>query len=422
MKTDALKLLLVTILLANTPTPMLAAEPTGTAANAINALGIDLLQKLAKPEANALLSPYSIQSVLAMTYAGAAGNTRTEMAGVLHYPKDPAGVHHSFGALRRALEDVEQASAKHAEQMKKWGATNDPIALLVANRLFGQAGYDFREPFLVLVRDNYDTPFEALDFAKNPASATQHINAWVEDQTRQRIRNLIPGGALDNLTRLVLVNAIYLKAPWADEFYESATKPLPFHLTGGELVNVPTMMGGRRVGYSQRDGFTAVTIPYGAGELQFLVLMPDQVNGLAGLERKLTAKLLDECSKPEGRQIIIYLPKFKIEPPLMPLGKALQALGMKNAFDLPPGSANFDGIAPRRREEYLYISDVFHKTFLNLDEKGTEAAAATAVAMRAASAVSARPVEVHLDHPFLFAIQHRQSGACLFLGRVTDPR
>ena len=280
---------------------------------------------------------------------------------------------------------------------------------------------DFWAEVLALVRDNYDAPFEPLDFVKNPLDATKHINVWVEDQTRQRIRDLIPNGALDRLTRLVLVNAIYLKAPWADEFSESATVPRPFHVMGGEPVDVPTMTGTRHVGYAKRGGFSIVTIPYRGLDIQFLILLPDQVNGLAALEGKLTAGLLSECANLSGQEVILFLPKFRLEPPLMTLGKQLQALGMRTAFDQPRGSANFDRMAPRRAGEYLYISKVFHKTFLRLDEKGTEAAAATAVAVRAARA-SERPIEVRIDHPFLFAIQHRPSGACLFLGRVTDPR
>ena len=410
--------LFATLLLA---TPMRATEPTPTAANAINALGIDLLHNGGDPNANALLSPYSIQSALAITYAGAEGETRAEMAKVLHYPKDDAETHGSFAALRKALDEVVQKSANDAEQMTKRGVTNDPITLTVANRLFGQSGYDFREPFLALVRDNYGAPFEPLDFVKNPLEATKHINVWVEDQTRQRIRDLIPKGALDRLTRLVLVNAIYLKAPWADEFSQSATQPRPFYVMGGEPVDVPTMTGTRQVGYASRGGFRVVAIPYRGVAIQFLILLPDQVDGLAALEGKLTAGQLSECANLSGQEVILFLPKIKLEPPLMTLGKQLQTLGMRTAFDQPRGSANFDRMAPRRAGEYLYLSEVFHKTFLKLDEKGTEAAAATAVAVRAARA-SERPIEVRIDHPFLFAIQHRPSGACLFLGRVTDPR
>jgi serpin B len=388
-------------------------------------LGIDLLHRTGKPEANTLISPYSIQSALAMSYAGADGVTRTEMAKALHYPKDEAELHHDFAALRKALEELAQQSAKNTEESKKYGAISDPFTLTIANRLFGQAGYEFRAPFLSLVKDSYDAPFEPLDFEKKSAAATKHINDWVENQTRQRIHNLIPDGALNSLTRLVLVNAIYFKAPWASEFQSSATKPRPFRLAGGQSVDVPTMNQQHKFGYAKRDGFTVVQIPYSVWSIQLLVLLPDKVNGLSELEAKLTPKLLAECANPDEREVILSLPKFKLEPPLFPLGGELKALGMKSAFDEPPGSANFDRIAPRRPNDYLYVSEVYHKTFLSLDEKGTEAAAATAVVMmRSSSLVSdpPKPVEVKVDHPFLFAIQHRPSGACLFLGRVTDPR
>ena len=416
---------LVSLMLANTLSIGPAApQPTDVATEAINTLGLELLRQSGKPDANALLSPYSIQSALAMTYAGAEGDTRAEMAKVLHYPKDDAEVHRSFAALRKSLGDVMQKSIREAEQMRKWGATNDPITLTEANRLFGQTGYAFREPFLTLVKDTYGAPLEPFDFVGDFSGAPKHINAWVEDQTRQRIHNLIPDGALNNLTRLVLVNAIYLKASWSKEFYAPATQPQTFLLGPNNLIRVPTMMAQRSLGYARRDGYTALTIPYRGGDLQFLILLPDKVDGLADLEKKLTARLLADCAKLDQRDVILYLPKFKLEPPAMSLGRELQALGMKNAFDLPQGSANFDRIAPRRPDDYLYISAVFHKTFLSLDEKGTEAAAATAVAMAlgAAEREKPKPVEVRVDHPFLFAIQHRPSGACLFLGHVSDPR
>jgi len=188
---------------------------------------------------------------------------------------------------------------------------------------------------------------------------------------------------------------------------------------------VPTMVRHAQFGYGRRDGFSVVTIPYIGGEVQFLILLPDGTDGLAGLEAKATPELLAECAKPDAADMILYLPKFRIEPPLFRLGKVLQSLGMRSAFDQPPGTANFDRMAPRKADDYLCISEVFHKTFLALDEQGTEAAAATAVAMVSAAAMvgpKPTPVEVRVDHPFLFAIQHRSSGACLFLGRITEPR
>ena len=177
--------------------------------------------------------------------------------------------------------------------------------------------------------------------------------------------------------------------------------------------------------YARREGFTVVSVPYAGDELQFVILLPDDVNGLRGLESKLSDDMLADCAKIEKRDVDLHLPKFKLEPPTITLAKQFEALGMKTAFDQPKGSANFDKIAPRTPNDYLYISQIFHKTFIAVDEKGTEAAAATAVAMLAGSALQSPPpppIEVKVDRPFVYAIQHVPSAVCLFLGRVTDPR
>src|SRR5882724_1773024 len=401
-----------------------AAEP---AAAAVNALGIDLLKKTSTPDANALLSPYSIQSALAMAYAGAEGLTHQEMAKVLHYPKDEAALHQSFAALRKTLEEVMRRSAESSERERQYSATNDPLVLTIANRLFGQSGYEFRQSFLGLLNDSYAAPFQPMDFKKEPALAARQINAWVETQTRQRIRNLVAEASLNELTRLVLVNAIYLKAPWAERFETSATKPAPFYVKGSQRVDVSTMNKRHELPFAQGDGFVAVSLPL-SHPLQFQIFLPAKRNGIAQLEKQLSPDMLAGKIKWERRDVTLSLPRFKLEPPVLSLNAVLQALGMKTAFDIPPGSANFDRIAPRRPDDYLAISDVFHKTFLNLDEKGIEAAAATAMLLRTLGIHEPlKPVEVLVDHPFLFAIV-TQSGpessgtTCLFLGHVTDPR
>jgi serpin B len=371
-----------------------------------------------------LLSPYSIETALVMAYAGADGNTREEMSRVLHLSGEDVRVHETFAALQRALDAVVQKSAQAAEQATKYGMTNEAISLAVANRLFGEKDYAFRAAFLELLKTNYNAPFQAMDFKHDSAGATKTINDWVAEQTRQRIRDLIPSGALDDKARLVLVNALCFKASWADPFMENATQPMPFHPGGANAVDVPTMNATKNYGYVKTNGVTVVSIPYRWGEFQLLVILPDDVDGLAKVEAGLTAKQLSSWANLPGALVKLSLPKFKIEPPTLPLGEALQSLGMTTAFDKPPGSANFDRMAPRRPDEYLYISRVFHKTFMNVDEKGTEAAAATAVQMAVAAAIMRPPkiVEVKVDHPFIFAIQHRASGACLFLGHVANPR
>jgi len=236
---------------------------------------------------------------------------------------------------------------------------------------------------------------------------------------------LIPADALDRTTRLVLVNAIYLKAPWQKPFEQSATRPLPFHVPGVAAPNVPTMFINESLGYAQRSGYRVVVIPYSGQDLQFVILLPDAPDGLAALTASLTPERLAADADLPLQPVNLYLPKFKLEPPVLSLTKALQSLGMTTAFNQPAGSANFNRMAPRQPDDYLYISDIFHKTFLKLDESGTEAAAATAVVMAkfmGLPMLPPKPVEVRVDHPFLFAIQQRTSGACLFLGQVADPR
>ena len=396
------------------------------AAKATNELAVDLNRQLATGDGNLCLSPYSIQSALAMTYAGADGETRTEMARVLHFPTNDGGVPASFFALQRSLQEMSAKTAELVKQSKKIGGPSEPITLHIANRLFAQNGYKFREAFLSLVKQNFGGAFEPVDFIADPAAATQRINKWVADQTRDRIRDLIPGGALDKTTRLVLANALYLKAPWASEFSQNATQPEPFFVHGGAPVDVPMMRKtDKHFGYARHEGFTVVSLPYAGDDLQFVVLLPDEIDGLRKLESKLTADVLAGCAKLEKRDVDLHLPKFKLEPPTITLAEKFEALGMKTAFDKPQGSANFDKIAPRTPKDYLYISQIFHKTFIAVDEKGTEAAAATAVAMMAGTAFRSPPtppIEVKIDRPFIYAIQHVPSGVCLFLGRVTDPR
>ena len=402
------------------------ADDVGLAASATNEFAVDLHRQLATGDHNLCISPYSIETALAMTFAGADGETRDQMSRVLHLPKDGRAVDASFSSLQRSLEEMTRKTAEIATESKKRGGPSEPITLAIANRLFAQSGYDFRSSFLASVKQFYGAPFETLEFTKNADAARQHINKWVADQTRDRIRDLIPANGVNEMTRLVLANALYLKAPWASEFSEAHTKPKPFHVRGGATVDVATMERLSEFGYAKRDGFTAVALAYSGGELQFLVLLPDEVNGLEALEKKLSAEMLAQCAKLERHDVDLSMPKFKFEPPTIALAATLKALGMNSAFDQPRGSANFDRIAPRKPNDYLYISDVFHKTFIAVDEKGTEAAAATAVTMMMATAMRPKPtpppIVVNVDRPFLYAIQHVPSGVCLFLGRVTDPR
>lgn len=380
---------------------------------------------MAKADANALISPYSIQSAMAMAYAGADGVTREEMARVLHYPKDDAEPHRSFAALRLVLEKALNTEELRIKKLKRGfpELKVNPLTLTVANRLFGQTGYDFRTGFLTLLNDTHAAPFVPLDFVHESAAATEQINRWVEEQTKHRIREVVPPGALNGLTRLVLVNTIYMKAGWSHPFEAHSTKPETFFVNGRTKEEVPMMHLREELAYAKGTGCSVLALTYTEGAIRFLIFLPDRTDGLAALEKSLTAQVLAASFKWDVSEVNLQLPKFKLDPPLLPLAAELQKVGMKTNFDQPPGSANFYRMAPRRPDDYLSLSQVFHKTFLNLDEQGTEAAAATVVeAMSYGIDEPKKPMIFKVDHPFLFLIQHVESGACLFLGHVTDPR
>ncbi len=405
------------------PALAFAAEP-GPATTATNQLGLELFRQVAasSPGGNVLLSPFSIESALALTYAGADGDTRTELARVLHFPADDTSLTNDFAVIRAELDVMVKSSAQLAVTRAAAGIKADSIEWHMANRLFGQTGYEFRAPFLAVTRDGYGAPLAQLDFKAGPEAARSTINTWVAQQTQDKIRDLIPPAGVTSLTRLVLVNALYLKAPWQDKFLPASTQDRAFQLHGGASADVPTMYGENKYGYAKKPGYTAVTLPYLGGDLQFLILLPDAPDGVDALAAQVTPELLRECTKLAPDKIKLYLPKFRLAAPTLPLARLLRSLGLKRAFDDPPGSANFDRMAPRQSGEHLSLAEVYHKTYLAVDEAGTEAAAATAASMWTLGIQLPLPPEVHVDHPFLIAIQHRVSGVCLFLGRVTDPR
>jgi serpin B len=433
------------IMLAGLAAPVLASAADFNVATATNQVGLELFRQLAKDrvETNLVISPYSIESAMALVYPGSEGTTREELSRALHFPTADAPLAPAFAELRAALEIAanhsnEVAVRSHSgEQVRtkingKIVELKEPPEMVMewraANRLFAQRGYAFRSAFLDLMRDGFAAPLERLDFRGDTEKARGVINSWVEEQTHQKIRDLIPGGGVTRDTSLVLVNALYLKAPWDTPFSMHATRPQPFHVHGTELRYRPTMERSASLAYAKEDNLTVIGLPYLGRDLQFLILLPDPNQSPDAIAANLTTEHLQRWSHLggfESRKLIeLYLPRFRVEGSTLPLGKPLRALGIKTAFDEPTGSANFDRIAPKKPDGYLAISEVFHQTFIAVDETGTEAAAATAVVLRTFGIMMdpEKPLEVRVDRPFLFAIQHRASGTCLFLGRITDPR
>ena len=399
--------------------PAATAMDNNPAADSTNELGLDLYRLFSAEPGNLCLSPYSIQSAFAMTTNGAAGKTLEEMRSVLRYPQDLAALNASFSAL---AGDFLKRHERAVAWTKRTGKGEPAFQLMVANRLFGQKGYPFVPAFLKTLEVSYLAPLQTADFEGNPNGERKTINDWVEEQTRKRIKDLLPDGAITGDTRLVLVNALYFKAVWQHKFPKSATTPEPFHLAPEKQVDADTMRVTKRFGYSKEDGYTALTLPYSAG-FAMLILVPDEIDGLAAVARKLNAEKLSSLARLSTKDVSLHFPKFKIEGGTVPLKKSFAKLGMKLAFDKK--LADFGPMTSDKSLPGLYIDDAYHKTFIAVDEDGTEAAAATAVVMATKSAMRPapeKPVEVRIDRPFFYAVMDTRSGTALFLGRVADPR
>jgi serpin B len=376
-------------------------------AEATNVFAADLWSRIRDGAGNRVVSPASIEIALAMTWAGARGQTAEEMARVLHFGDDAEGFHRAAG---------------HA--LARW---NDPdreaYRLAVANRLFGERSYAWRAPFLELTGDVYGAPLEPMDFRGAPEPARRRINGWVEERTNDRIQGLIPPGAIDGDTRMVLANAVYFLADWQHPFAASDTYEQPFSAPGGE-VRVETMHQQARFAYAEADGAQVLQMPYAGGELGMMIVLPEASDGLGDLEAALSAARIDGwAARLEERMVNVALPKFRVDPaePLA-LGATLRAMGMTRAFD--PAAADFSAMADPATNEGLplFVTDVFHKAFVEVDEEGTEAAAATAVVVVESAAIAPPDVPHFVaDHPFLFFIRDLRSGAILFMGRVEDP-
>jgi len=360
----------------------------------------ELYSKLAagKKDENLFFSPYSISTAIAMTYAGARGDTEKQMADVLHFNLPQEKLHPAFGSLEKALN----------EQGKK-----GVFELTVANALWGQKGFKFLDSFISLVNKNYSAGLSELDFAKDTEGSRKTINKWVEDKTKEKIKDLIKPGVLDAMTRLVLTNAIYFKGKWQFEFDKKDTKDSPFHITSEKKVTVPMMYMKKEFKHAKQDGLQVLQLGYKGDALSMIVLLPEKIDGIEKLEKDLTIENLDKwLANLHEMEIEIYLPKFKFTSEFS-LAEILQQMGMTDAFG---GSADFSGMDGRKD---LFISAILHKAFVDVNEEGTEAAAATAVVITL-TAVLEKPV-FRADHPFIFLIKDNSSGSILFMGKVLNP-
>jgi serpin B len=386
--------------------PAVAPSDLADAANGNNAFAFDLYRFLRKEkkDSNLFYSPYSISLALAMTYAGARGQTEQQMAQTLHFLPQ-SRLHSAFNGLDLEL-------AKRGQDAK--GKDGKGFRLNIANAIWGQQGYRFLPEFLDLLAENYGSGLRLLDFAADPESSRVTINNWVSDQTEGRIKDLIPKGMLDKLTRLVLTNAIYFNAAWGTPFEKSQTQDGAFHLQNGDQVTVPMMKQTTSLGYAEGQNYQAVELPYDGRELSMVILLP-KAGQFEAFEGALDAGQVNDIFKNlKQRQVALSMPRFKIEAEFS-LAETLAAMGMPVAF---ASEADFSGMDGTRN---LLISDVVHKAFVSVDESGTEAAAATAVVMKLTSVMPEQPVEVTVDRPFIFVIRDIQTGAILFVGCMVNP-
>jgi serpin B len=393
---------LITVLLAGMTNSVKAAidpnQQTVVAGN--NKFALELYRNLQSREGNLFLSPYSISTALAMTSAGARGQTEKQMAETLCFaPMKNEQFHKAFGKIIKQLN----ASGE------KGG-----YELTVANALWGQKDYKFLPEFLTLVRENYGGDLQQVDFVKQTEAARKTINTWVEDKTKDKIKELIKPGTLDSMTRLVLTNAIYFKGKWESQFKPEQTQDAPFTLLGGQNINTPMMHQTGKFGYMETDILQALEMPYVNNDLSMVILLPKKLDGIKELEKELVSdNLAGWLGKIHKREVQVFFPRFKMTSEFE-LARILDAMGMPDAFS---SKADFSGMTDNRE---LFISAVVHKAYVEVNEEGTEAAAATGVAMKLTSVAPPPPV-FRADHSFIFLIRDNQTGSILFLGRLANP-
>jgi serpin B len=353
---------------------------------------------------NTAISPLSISTALAMAWAGAKGQTAAEIKKTMHMDGETDLLVSQWARISYAQQDPAR-----------------PLKLKLANRIYGDAHYEFDTTYFTITRKAFSAPLEIIDFRADAEAARATINTWVAQQTEQRIKDLLPPRSVDADTRLVIVNAIYFLADWAQPFNQAATSDADFFVGGKQAKRVPTMHAQIELKHASGDGAALLELPYKGGSASMYIVLPDKRDGLAELERALPAKLKALQSKLADTRVMISLPRFTIDSPApLFLAKPLRALGIKQAFDRT--KADLTGIAnPADPKDRLFIGEVVHKAFVKVDEKGTEAAAATAViAPRGGPPPNAKPFTA--DHPFLFLIVDRSSGLILFIGRVVEPK
>ena len=371
------------------------------AVNSNSAFAFDLYQQLRSSEGNLFISPYSISIALAMTYGGARGNTQEQMEKTLQFSLDQYKLHPAFAELQNGLNKLQEEGN---------------FELLVANSLWPQHNYKFLDEYLSLTKKYYGVTITPVDYVNTREATRKKINEWVEIKTKEKIKDLVPPGYLNELTRLVLVNAIYFKGHWSRQFDPARTQDSPFYVSPLESVEAPMMSQTEEFKYAEFRSLQIIELPYLGEDLSMLILLPRRIEGIAQLEGELSVENLNLWRNSLQKQkVIVFLPRFTATFKL-DLCETLKTMGMTDAFVF--GQANFAGMDGRPNS--LFIGAVIHQAYVDVNEQGTEAAAATAV-VEGLGGAGALPPTFRADHPFLFLIQENKTGSILFIGRITNP-
>jgi serpin B len=379
-----------------------AAPDTGAAAQAVNAFAVDVYKKIRQPNGNLIFSPYSVSTCLSMAYAGARGRTESQMAKALHFSLQQGQMNVALGALNSQI----LAAGK-----------DKTVELNVANALWLEKSFPLLQFYLKTVQADYQGGIKQLDFLHGPDAARNTINKWVEEQTKDKIKDLLAPEMVGSDTRLVLTNAIYFKGTWQTVFMKSATQEQPFTLLDGTEIRTPMMWRTSGYGYWEKEDLQALEMPYKGRDLSMMVLLPSKRTRFEDFERSITPEKLKQwVGSFVEREVKVILPKFKITSQCR-LRKPLTGLGMTDAFS---AGADFSAITSKKP---FFIGEAVHKAFVEVNEEGTEAAAATAIlAPRSKPPTELPAIPIfRADHPFLFLILHKPSNCILFMGRVTKP-
>ncbi|XP_010959569.2 serpin B4 [Camelus bactrianus] len=384
----------------------------------ISHFAVDLYQQIRQRSTgeNIFYSPLSIMSAFGMLYLGSRGNTAAQLQKALHFKE--VAENPTAGATADPVENPEN---HHFQKLlTELNKPTDAYELNVANRLYGRKEFPFLQEYMDNVKKLYLASVESADFANAPEESRKMINSWVERQTNEKIKNLFPKDSIDSSTVLVLVNAIYFKGQWHQKFKEENTVEEKFWLSKDRSKSVQMMKETNDFNFTSLEDMQVkiLEIPYKGAELSMMLLLPNEVDGLQKLEDKLTAEKLLEWTSSQNMwksQVDLHLPRFKVEE-TYDLKAILEALGVVDAFSSQ--DADLSGMTRKHR---LAVSKAVHKSFVEVNEEGTEAAAATGITVVATSASIPHFERFHCDHPFLFFIRHNKTNTILFLGRLTSP-